>query len=81
MTPLARRSCLRESSREAWTSCCSAMASHQRRAKDHSIIELIVNNRTAIVGYAKPPGEQSTGVRLFGAGLRASMDYWVLDAI
>ena len=60
---------------------------------DHSIIELIVNNRTAIVEYANPPTDQHTGVRLFyrtsateqHAGVSstgaASMDYWQLDGI
>jgi sucrose-6-phosphate hydrolase SacC (GH32 family) len=48
---------------------------------DHSIIELIVNNRTAIVAYASPPSEHHSGVRLFGAGVHAAVDYWVLDSI
>ena len=48
---------------------------------DHSIIELIVNNRTAIVAYATPPSDDHTGVRLFGATATPSMDYWLLDGI
>ena len=48
---------------------------------DHSIVELIVNNRTAIVAYASPPSEHHSGVRLFGAGVHAAVDYWVLDSI
>jgi len=48
---------------------------------DGSIIELIVNNRTAMVAYAIPKSGQHKGVRLFGAGLSASMEYWTLDGI
>ena len=53
---------------------------------DHSIIELIVNNRTAIVQYAAPPSEKWSGVRLFGPGqaelgYQATLDYWDLDTI
>ena len=56
---------------------------------DHSIIELIVNNRTAIVQYASPPSEAWSGVRLrgpgqpgqLGLGYQASLDYWELDSI
>ena len=45
---------------------------------DHSIVELIVNNRTAIVGAALSPAEADAGIKLFGAGVDASMEYWEL---
>ena len=49
---------------------------------DHSIIELIVNNRTAIAAITSPPSEHHNSVRLVGAdSLQPSMDYWKLDAI
>ena len=48
---------------------------------DHSIIELIVNNRTAIVAYAYPPTDQHSGVRLFGTEVQAKLDYWPLRGI
>ena len=47
---------------------------------DHSIVELIDNNRTAIVGAALSPAEADVGIKLFGAGVDASMEYWELAA-
>ena len=48
---------------------------------DHSIIEVIVNNRTAIVGHGRPRTDAHTAVRLVGAGVRAQLGYWQLDSI
>ena len=50
---------------------------------DHSIIELIVNNRTAMVTYNKKiPSASSTSVALWGtsAGVKADIKTWSLDA-
>ena len=53
---------------------------HVHAIIDHSIVELIVNNRTAIVGAALSPAEADAGIKLFGAGVDASMEYWELAA-
>merc|ERR1711953_1297860 len=35
---------------------------------DHSIIEVIVNNRTALTVYVTPSSSESVGVSLYGTG-------------
>ena len=48
---------------------------------DHSIIEAIYNNRTAMVVYANPPSADSKSVALFGvgSGITGSLQTWELN--
>lgn len=49
---------------------------------DHSIVETIFNNRTAMVTYSSPADATSTGVALFGvvpnSGVKATITTWNL---
>ena len=47
---------------------------------DHSIIEVIYNNRTAMVVYASPPTADAKAASLFGvgAGVKGSIETWEL---
>jgi len=55
---------------------------------DHSIIEVIVNNRTALTVYVTPSSNKSVGVELYGAGndgknvgkVSGNLQVWELDA-
>merc|ERR1712083_1095219 len=55
---------------------------------DHSIIEVIVNNRTALTVYVTPSSAASVGVQLYGVGKDGSnvgkvsgmLQAWELDA-
>ena len=47
---------------------------------DHTIVEVIFNNRTAIAGtYSKPPQQDSYQVRLFGSAPFVEMQTWELE--
>jgi sucrose-6-phosphate hydrolase SacC (GH32 family) len=50
---------------------------------DHSIVEAIWNNRTAMVVYAEPKAETNTNVMLFGgdASIKARLQTWKLNGI
>ena len=50
---------------------------------DHSIVELIVNNRTAMTVFAQPPDGNHTGLALFGEAeaVKASVQGWRLASI
>ena len=47
---------------------------------DHSIIEVIYGNRTAMVVYANPPSAEAKAVSLFGtgAGVKGTIETWEL---
>merc|ERR1711957_84590 len=55
---------------------------------DHSIIEVIVNNRTALTVYVTPKSKRSVGVALYGAGndgananaVSGKLQVWELEA-
>merc|ERR1712194_74272 len=55
---------------------------------DHSIIEVIVNNQTALTVYVTPSSNASVGVRLYGTGkdgqnvgkVTGEFQMWDLDA-
>ena len=47
---------------------------------DHTIVEVIFDNRTAIAGtYSKPAQEDSYQVRLFGSAPFAEIQTWELE--
>jgi len=47
---------------------------------DGEVVEVIFNNRTAMVGYAAVKAEDSVEYRMFG-DVKGTVETWALDAI